>query len=308
MRMTFIAALLGLLVAWGLPAWSQPAAHAQIEALHPDADLEVQAATVCDVTQWHPPGTHLATLGIADSCGAHEHGEAPPVWVTNRVAANALIPAPFSQTRESHTGYKGVSTISANGVQRYLVAHTPGHKNARSHGDHDGQDYFNEPGCAAEACFSVWQGILNFQTAPDPRPQLKCGKASSQPASISHTPGGELWYLDELQASPASPSGRLTLIIVHPTEEMNRPVEPPTTPPTLSGPGPCAGIVLGDGSERSVTSWIETGRFASSAFTLLSPTLASYAAIDPKNPSRGPMIKFLDKAYDGAVAVMSVEN
>jgi hypothetical protein len=49
----------------------------------------------------HPAGWHAPTT--------HEHGDAPPQWVLRSPVK------PFTQTRESHVGYKGVYAKDGGG-------------------------------------------------------------------------------------------------------------------------------------------------------------------------------------------------
>lgn len=87
-----------------------------------------------DVTLgWHAPGTH-------DGLNVHEHGiTPPPQWVIDSGHA------PFTQSRESHTGYKGVYATSPGGAQSYLIAHIVSNEAARAHGDHDYQLWIRDP-------------------------------------------------------------------------------------------------------------------------------------------------------------------
>lgn len=110
------------------------------------------------VSGWHAPGAH-------SGLGVHEHGDAPPAWVL------ASAWQPFTQSRESHVGYKGAyaTTPAAGGgtIESYFIGHILSTAGARSHGDHDYQLWIREPNGAV----SYWEGVLCFAdpcTAPIP--------------------------------------------------------------------------------------------------------------------------------------------
>lgn len=106
-----VALLLGLTIA--IPAVGVERTEQEQNAALDVLCMEVFASAACPtpthdhgggtVTGWHPPGSH-------DGLNVHEHGAAPPDWVLTSGHA------PFTQTREGHTGYKGVAATSANGV------------------------------------------------------------------------------------------------------------------------------------------------------------------------------------------------
>lgn len=101
-------------------------------------------STVTVAAGWHAPTTH-------------EHGDAPPMWVL--ASANQ----PFSQTRESHVGYKGAVDRSPGGVDSYFIGHILATEAARSHGDHDYQLWLRDPETGA---VSYFEGELDFASNP----------------------------------------------------------------------------------------------------------------------------------------------
>lgn len=125
-------------------------------------------ATTAPVTGWHPPTTH-------------EHGDAPPQWVLDSGQQ------PFTQTRESHVGYKGVLASMPNGVQSYFVNHILSTVMARSHGDHDYQLWVRD----RSGNVSYWQGMMDFGTPPP----LRTTDTGQRPIIQSIGDGGcETWY------------------------------------------------------------------------------------------------------------------
>lgn len=152
-----------------LPATPTPAATATPTAT---------ATPAPPVGGWHPAGSH-------GGLNVHEHGDAPPAWVTGA----------FSQTRESHTGYKGALGRSPGGVESYLVAHIVSTETARSHGDHDYQLWLRDP--ETGQVFS-WQGLLCFSApdclAPVPERRSDTGERPIVLGERSTSDGCETWY------------------------------------------------------------------------------------------------------------------
>ena len=105
---------------------------------------------------WHSPGSH-------NGLNNHEHGDAPPAWVL------ASAWQPFTQTRESHTGYKGVYDSSPGGAESYLIGHILSTEAARSHGDHDYQFWLRDP---QSGQVFYWEGVMCFaQPCTSPTPE-----------------------------------------------------------------------------------------------------------------------------------------
>lgn len=124
---------------------------------------------------WHPPTTH-------------EHGDAPPAWVL--ASANP----PFSQSRESHVGYKGALAVSPGGVASYLIVHILSTVAARAHGDHDFEMWLLDP--ETREVFYV-SGILDFGNPPP----LRLRDTGERPIILSADDGPcETWY-----SRPGSP-------------------------------------------------------------------------------------------------------
>lgn len=120
-------------------------------------------------TGWHAPTDH-------------EHGDAPPAWVLT--SPNK----PFTQTRESHSGYKGSYAVSPGGAESYLITHIVSTVFARSHGDHDYQFWLRDPqsGFVAYA-----EGILDFGSPPPHR----TSDTGERPIILSVGDGScETWY------------------------------------------------------------------------------------------------------------------
>lgn len=130
---------------------------------------------------WHAPGSH-------SGLNVHEHGiVAPPAWV------NASGNPAFTQSRESHTGYKGVYDVSPGGVESYFIGHIFSSEFARSHGDHDYQLWLRDP--ETGAVFYV-AGILNFGSPgiTDPMPE-RLRDTGERPIALSVNDAGcETWY------------------------------------------------------------------------------------------------------------------
>lgn len=126
---------------------------------------------------WHAPGRH-------DGLNVHEHGRAtPPGWTYGTNCGD-----PFSQTRESHTGYKGVYADSPGGAESYLITHILATEGARAHGDHDGMLFLRSPITGEVLCFT---GVLDFG---DP-PPLRTADTGERPIILSVGDGGcETWY------------------------------------------------------------------------------------------------------------------
>lgn len=140
---------------------------------------------------WHPPGAH-------DGLNAHEHGiTPPPQWVIDSGHA------PFTQSRESHTGYKGVYATSPGGAQSYLIAHIVSNEAARAHGDHDYQLWIRDPDNGAVfytdgvLCFAPWQQC----TSPTAERTRDTGQRPIVLGERNATDGCETWYSD-----PADPN------------------------------------------------------------------------------------------------------
>lgn len=130
---------------------------------------------------WHPAGSH-------DGLNVHEHGiVAPPAWVL------ASGHPAFSQTRESHTGYKGAYDVSPGGVQSYFIGHIVSTEFARGHGDHDYELWLRDPETGAVAYYT---GVLNFGNPglTDPIPE-RTSDTGERPIALSVNDGGcETWY------------------------------------------------------------------------------------------------------------------
>lgn len=123
-------------------------------------------------TGWHPP------VHAASGCYfQHEHGDAPPSWVAQS----------FTQSRESHVGYKGVLKAMSNGVESYIVTHVLSTVSARSHGDHDYELWVRDP----SGGLSHWVGIMDFGSPPP----LRTTDTGERPIILSVGDGGcETWY------------------------------------------------------------------------------------------------------------------
>lgn len=120
---------------------------------------------------WHAPTTH-------------EHGDAPPAWVL------ASGNPPFTQTRESHTGYKGAYARSPGGAESYLITHILSTVTARSHGDHDYQLWLRNPN-TGEVLYRA--GALDFGNPP-PLRTVDTGERPIILGERSATDGCETWY------------------------------------------------------------------------------------------------------------------
>lgn len=128
---------------------------------------------------WHPPADH-------------EHGEQPPAWVY------ASQWQPFTQARESHTGYKGMraSQTGNSAVESYLITHIVTSEAARSHGDHDYQLWVKD----SAGNVSYWSGILpfgqsaNVPTSPIFESTVDNGQRPIALGERSPTDGCETWY------------------------------------------------------------------------------------------------------------------
>jgi len=107
---------------------------------------------------WHAPGTHLDPITHLP-LPVHEHGDAPPDWTARATCV------PFSQTREGHVFYKGMtaSDKGGKGVESYLITHIGSTVSARAHGDHDYMAFFLTPGTGVVSCL---QGLLDFGSPP----------------------------------------------------------------------------------------------------------------------------------------------
>lgn len=126
---------------------------------------------------WHPPGSH-------DGLNVHEHGDEPPAWVY------ASGHQPFTQSRESHTGYKGAYDTSPGGAQSYLITHILSTSAARSHGDHDYQLWLRNP-ATGEVLY--YAGVLDFGNPPP----LRTTDTGERPIILGErnaTDGCETWY------------------------------------------------------------------------------------------------------------------
>ena len=123
-------------------------------------------------TGWHPP------VHAASGCFyQHEHGDAPPSWITSA----------FTQNRESHVGYKGVLKSMSNGVESYIITHVLSTISARSHGDHDYALWVKDP----SGGISFWQGQMDFGSPPP----LRTTDTGERPIILSVGDGGcETWY------------------------------------------------------------------------------------------------------------------
>jgi hypothetical protein len=136
---------------------------------------------------WHAPGAH-------DGLNGHEHGDAPPQWVLD--SANQ----PFTQSRESHTGYKAEYAVSPGGAESYLIAHILSTESARAHGDHDYQLWIRDPDTGSVVYTA---GVLCFArpcTAPTPERTSDTGQRPIVLGERNASDGCETWYSD-----PADP-------------------------------------------------------------------------------------------------------
>jgi hypothetical protein len=159
--------------------------------LVPTATATSTATATVAPTHTHtptPPGHPLGWHPPAD----HEHGEQPPAWVY------ASQWQPFTQSRESHSGYKGMRATQRNNgaVESYLITHIVTSEAARSHGDHDYQLWVRD----STGAVSYWQGILPFgvneavPTSPIIERTTDTGERPIALAERSPTDGCETWY------------------------------------------------------------------------------------------------------------------
>lgn len=124
----------------------------------------------------------------------HEHGDAPPQWVAQFAIAGGS-PAPFSQTRESHSGYKGAYAKHASGAESYLIAHILSNTMARSHGDHDYQLWLK----TSDGQIFYWDGLLCFARPCAAQPALRTFDTNERPIILSQNDGPcETWYANNL--------------------------------------------------------------------------------------------------------------
>jgi hypothetical protein len=132
---------------------------------------------------WHPNKWGSCFTG-------HEHGDAPPQWVTQYAQANNK-PMPFSQSRESHTGYKGVYVKHSSGAESYWIAHILSTAMARSHGDHDYQVWLK----LTDGNIFYWDGLLCYASPCTAQPPLRTSDTGERPIILSQGDGGcETWY------------------------------------------------------------------------------------------------------------------
>lgn len=148
------------------------------------------ATSAVVVVPWHAPGTHLDPITHLP-LPVHEHGDAPPAWTAGATCV------PFSQFREGHTFYKGMtaSDKGGKGVESYIIIHVATTVAARAHGDHDYMVFFKTPGTNFVSCL---QGLLDFGSPP---PQITAtADPGLRPIILSkndgHTPFSdcETWY------------------------------------------------------------------------------------------------------------------
>lgn len=144
------------------------------------------------VVPWHPPGTHLDPITHLPY-PVHEHGDAPPAWTAGQTCV------PFSQSREGHVFYKGMTATSKLGVESYIIVHVATTAAARAHGDHDYMIFFKTPVTNVVSCL---QGLLDFGSPPplitatvDPgtRPII-LSKNDGRDSLPTHFPDCETWY------------------------------------------------------------------------------------------------------------------
>jgi len=169
-------------------ATNTPTPTATATALPPSATPTM--TNVVQLVGWHAPGTHLDPISHLP-LPIHEHGDAPPAW-TARASC-----VPFSQTREGHVFYKGMtaSDKGGKGVQSYLITHIASTVAARAHGDHDYMAFFLTPGSGVVSCV---QGLLDFGSPP---PQITATvDPGIRPIILSKNDGNapfaqcETWY------------------------------------------------------------------------------------------------------------------
>jgi hypothetical protein len=131
------------------------------------------------MSAWHPP--------VVDGCATgHEHGDAPPAWVMS-----ANTPKPFSQSRESHVGYKGVFARHSSGAESYWIAHILSTAPARAHGDHDYQLWLK----TTDGRVYYWDGLLCFANPCAGTPPLRTSDTGERPIILAQRDAGcETWY------------------------------------------------------------------------------------------------------------------
>jgi hypothetical protein len=159
--------------ATAIPATATPHAHG--------TPPPVGAVGKCgeSMTAWHG--------ALVGSCATgHEHGDAPPAWVLN-----SNTPKPFTQTRESHTGYKGVFARHSSGTESYWIAHILSTAMARSHGDHDYQLWLK----TTDGAVYYWDGLLCFAEPCAGQPPLRTSDTGERPIILAQGDNGcETWY------------------------------------------------------------------------------------------------------------------
>jgi hypothetical protein len=212
---------------------------------------------------WHPPTDH-------------EHGDAPPQWVLDSSWQ------PFTQSRESHRGYKGVLGRMANGVESYLIAHIISTAEARSHGDHDYQVWVKEP----DGTVSHWgragatdTSVLDYGHPP----LLLSGKTDDRP-SIQEVNNNEAWYPPNKGTAVVD----VAWVIFGPNEPFND------------------DVAAGDGTLRSAAWRVHTELFPGPDAAFVSPTLIQFCEPSPK----GCDLRFLVDRHNNApgLARMTLPN
>lgn len=154
---------------------------------------------------WHAPGAH-------DGLPAHEHGAAPPQWVTDFSMANfghGLIYGGDEGTpRENelkHWAFKGYS-VTFDGVSIYLRNHMQGNPMGHMARYHSYEVYAKD----AAGNVSFWQGWLDFALPGETVPNIKdggCENDTQRPIMGVNKVGCGAYEFESWYSRPGGPNG-----------------------------------------------------------------------------------------------------
>lgn len=140
------------------------------------------------MARWHAPGGH-------DGVAAHEHGDAPPSWVTGAMFDHAANTPQENALPHKHSAFKGFAA-TLKGVELYFIFHWDTNPGGHANRFHSYQAWARD----GQGGISHWSGWLDFGAGNNTGPTVvtSCQSQTPRPVMIVNAAGCplvfETWY------------------------------------------------------------------------------------------------------------------